>query len=186
MTVELGQRINHRYRHCVGAMIMDQDGRILVGQRANAKADDHSWQMPQGGIDGHETPQEALLRELREEIGTDDITIIAHITPWLYYDLPEELVATFWNGRFLGQKQLWFLVQLNGGAQSVNIETEEPEFRAIQWVDITQVMDHVVPFKHDVYQAVLATFLPYVQRVKTVGSHQQSEPIAIETLASVA
>ncbi|TAE82383.1 MAG: RNA pyrophosphohydrolase [Alphaproteobacteria bacterium] len=187
MGVELGTRLKHRYRRCVGAMIMDEEGRILVGRRVNTLPDDaHSWQMPQGGIDGNETPQDALLRELREEVGTDDVTVIAYIDPWLYYDLPDALIPHFWGGRFFGQQQKWFLVQLNNGAHSINIHTAEPEFHAIEWIEVGQVLEHVVPFKYEVYQAVLGAFLPYVQQVKEKGHGHESLPIIIERLASVA
>jgi putative (di)nucleoside polyphosphate hydrolase len=77
------------YRPGVGIVLLNNDNRVFVGRRIDVEKD--AWQIPQGGIEPGETPREAALRELREEIGTDDVEILAESTRWLYYDVPEEL-----------------------------------------------------------------------------------------------
>ncbi len=143
------------YRECVGMMVLNAEGRVLVGQRIDNRAE--AWQMPQGGIDPEENPHTAARRELREEVGTDDVAILAESADWLTYDLPEELIPTLWEGKFRGQKQRWFLMRLQKGA-SVNIHTDHPEFRAIAWVEAKDLPSLVVPFKKALYAQLLIEF----------------------------
>ncbi len=93
------------YRQGVGLMILNLQGKVLVGQRrdtGNLVTDGASaWQMPQGGIDSNETPWEAALREMKEEIGTINVRLIASSHNWLTYDFPEPLRSTLWGGAFL-------------------------------------------------------------------------------------
>ncbi|TDI57754.1 MAG: RNA pyrophosphohydrolase [Alphaproteobacteria bacterium] len=144
------------YRLCAGMMVINNDGLVFVGARLDNKAD--AWQMPQGGIDEGEDPRQAALRELREEIGTDKVTILAESENWLTYDLPDELYGKMWKGRYGGQKQKWFLMQFTGTDADINIETEHPEFRAWEWAAIDTLPERIVPFKVDLYRQVIALF----------------------------
>ncbi len=163
------------YRPCVGIMLINQSGLVWVGQRIpkwDNDASQHRWQMPQGGIDKGENPNEAALRELREETGTDDASIIGETTEWLTYDLPEDAIGKALKGRYRGQKQKWFAMRFNGSDGDFDIAAdhgEEPEFDSWKWVDIDHLSDLVVPFKRDVYEQVVAEFRPLT------GPHPQDD-----------
>lgn len=146
------------YRPCVGVMLMNREGEIFVGQRRDR--DQEAWQMPQGGIDPGEDPQEAALRELWEETGVtrDKVELVARSKQALPYDLPHELVPNIWKGRYRGQKQTWFLLRFLGEDEDVNIETEHPEFSEWRWLPADELVRSIVPFKRVVYEAVIAEF----------------------------
>jgi putative (di)nucleoside polyphosphate hydrolase len=146
------------YRPCVGLMILDPMGRIFAGQRISGMPD--AWQMPQGGIDEGETPRQAVLRELTEEtgIGESQVEILRQCPEWLAYELPRHLVTKLWNGRYRGQKQLWFAIRFHGSDRDVNIDTAEPEFRTWSWMAQDELVNRIVPFKRDTYARVFAEF----------------------------
>ncbi len=144
------------YRPCVGLMVLNARGEVFVAQRNDMRGE--AWQMPQGGIDKGEAPRDAALRELEEEIGTADAEILAESSDWLSYELPKELVGKVWKGRYQGQRQKWFVLRLRGGDETINIETEHPEFSAWRWVNVSQLVDLAVPFKRDLYQKVVEEF----------------------------
>lgn len=144
------------YRPCVGVMLINQDKKVLVGQRIDNPAD--AWQMPQGGVDDGEDFEKAIYRELMEEIGTDKAAIITQLDDWLYYDLPPELKGKLWGGKFIGQRQRWFLMQFTGKDADINIQTAHPEFKAWKWVDPSMLDQLIVPFKREVYKKVLSKF----------------------------
>jgi putative (di)nucleoside polyphosphate hydrolase len=149
------------YRLGVGAMIVNKDKKIFVGKRKpfkSAPEPQKLWQMPQGGIDLGEDPQAALMRELNEEIGTNDIRIIDETKEWLRYELPNELVPQFFNGAFIGQKQKWYLVFFNGSDRNINIATKEPEFVEWKWVSQKELLELVVDFKAPLYQTLMVKF----------------------------
>jgi putative (di)nucleoside polyphosphate hydrolase len=117
-----------------------------------------AWQMPQGGIDAGETPREAALRELEEEIGTAKAEIMAESRDWLTYELPDWLVPKVWGGRYRGQRQKWFAMHFTGVDADINIATETPEFLDWKWEDINRLPELIVPFKRKLYQDVVAEF----------------------------
>jgi len=114
--------------------------------------------MPQGGIDKGEAPEDAALRELREEIGTDNAEIVAESRHWLHYDLPSHLLGKVWKGRYRGQKQRWFALRFMGQDSDIDVATEHPEFDAWRWVELEDVPALVIPFKRDTYRAVVSEF----------------------------
>ena len=147
------------YRPCVGMLLLNAAGQVFVGRRIDtAKEGDNIWQMPQGGIDKGETPEQAVLREMEEEIGTDKAEIFAESTRWLHYDLPDHLVGKVWKGKYRGQKQRWFALRFLGDDADIDLATEHPEFDAWQWVDLEDVPSLVIPFKRDTYRAVVEEF----------------------------
>jgi len=150
------------YRPNVGVVLINAEGQIFTAQRIDS--DTPAWQMPQGGIDDGEDPCEAALRELEEETGVprDLVTIKAQTADWITYDLPDELIAKLWKGRFRGQKQLWYLMQFHGADTDINIETDHPEFSAWAWLSSAEMIEKIVPFKRAVYQAVVAEFADHL------------------------
>ncbi len=143
------------YRPCVGIMLLNPEGLVLVAERNDAPG---AWQMPQGGIDPEETPAEAAFRELQEEIGTDAAEIMAESPDWVTYDLPPHLVGKVWKGRYRGQRQKWFLMRFIGQDSDIRLDTEHPEFMAWRWAPAAQLPDLIVPFKRAVYEQVVALF----------------------------
>lgn len=150
------------YRPCVGVMVLNAAGEVFVGQRMDRDTD--AWQMPQGGVDPGEDPQEAALRELEEETGItrDLVRIEAQTEGWLPYDLPHDLVPKIWKGRYRGQEQMWFLLRFIGTDDQVNIQTEIPEFSSWRWLLPAQMLEGIVPFKRDVYARVVEEFKPFL------------------------
>lgn len=149
------------YRPCVGVMLLSRDGKVLVGQRLDMPS--AAWQMPQGGIDKGEDPRSAALRELKEEIGTDAVEILAESDGWMRYDLPGDLQGRLWGGRFRGQEQKWYLARFLGQDSDIDLDTEAPEFSAWKWAEPRELPDLIVPFKRDLYRRLLEIFAPYLR-----------------------
>lgn len=152
------------YRRCVGIMLFNDQKKVWIGRRIPSRAGDQSqsfWQMPQGGIDDGETPEDAAMRELAEETGTANCTIIAESQDWLSYDLPPELLGVGLKGRYRGQTQKWFAMRFLGRDDEFDIgagENHEAEFGAWRWADIGELLDLIVPFKRDVYRQLVKEF----------------------------
>jgi putative (di)nucleoside polyphosphate hydrolase len=146
-----------RYRPGVGIMLLNRQGEVFVAHRIDMPALP-AWQMPQGGIDPGETPREAALRELKEEIGTDKAEIIAESRDWLTYDLPAELAGGIWGGRYSGQRQRWFVMRFTGDDHDIDLATRHPEFDIWQWVAPTRLPELIVPFKRQLYMDILTEF----------------------------
>src|SRR4029077_17912507 len=116
------------YRPGVGIMLINGDGLVFVGRRIDMPAGPAAWQMPQGGIDPGETPRQAALRELKEEVGTDKAEILAESAVWHHYDLPPEIAGRMWRGRYRGQRQKLFAMRFTGSDADIDPATEHPEF----------------------------------------------------------
>ncbi len=146
------------YRPCVGMMLVNGAGKVFVGSRLDMPSD--AWQMPQGGIDDGESPRTAALRELYEETGVtaNKTHIIAEMADWLPYDLPPDMVARLWGGRFRGQTQKWFLIKFLGIDADIDLNVHHREFGDWQWVEPAQLPALIVRFKSDLYRRVLNEF----------------------------
>jgi len=144
------------YRPCVGIMLFNRDGKVFVGKRIDQTVE--GWQMPQGGIDKGETPRQAALRELLEEVGTDQAEIIAEMDDWVTYDLPAHLVGVAFKGKYRGQRQKWFALRFTGQDSEIDLTAHEPEFSSFQWVSLDALPELIVPFKRETYKAVIAAF----------------------------
>ena len=147
------------YRPCAGIMLANREGQIFVGKRIDNPGAE-AWQMPQGGIDDGEAPRDAALRELTEETGiaADLVDILAQSADEYYYDLPEELAAQIWKGKYRGQRQHWFLMRFKGDDSAINIATKHAEFSEWKWTDPASVPMLIVPFKKRLYEQVLEEF----------------------------
>ena len=156
----MSERNPPEYRPCVGVMLVNAEGKAFVGKRIDNREGDW-WQMPQGGIDDGEVIETALLREIREEVGAkpEHLEIVTQLPDELFYDLPPELHGTRWGGRYRGQRQSWFLVRFTGTDSDIDLEAHDPpEFCEWKWVEPELLPDLIVPFKRDVYQAIVEGF----------------------------
>ena len=158
------------YRPCVGQMVINRDGLVWIGCRADAKNDAEGrgawWQMPQGGIDDGEDPAAAAIRELYEETNIRSVSLIAEHPRWVNYDLPPDLIGKAWGGRYRGQKQKWFAFRFTGDDSEISIlppPGHDTEFVAWRWAGVDELLDLIVPFKRDVYREVLRDFAKLAQ-----------------------
>ena len=128
------------YRACVGIMVINRDGLIWMGRRADAPDDLEGpgewWQMPQGGIDDGETSDAAALRELFEETGIRNADILACTKGWLTYEFPETIARRAWGGRYRGQKQVWYALRFSGDDSEVNIDPPAGEDHKKEFSDL--------------------------------------------------
>lgn len=144
------------YRPCVGITLFNRDHKVFVGERIDTPG---SWQMPQGGIDAGEDVEAAFFREMREEIGTHNATILKIMAKPLRYDLPPHLQQKLWNGQFRGQEQTWVAGTFTGDDSEIALDAHtEVEFKRWQWISFHDVMDLIVPFKRDTYRSVIQEF----------------------------
>ena len=160
----MSDRDLEQYRPCVGVMLVDGEGKAFVGKRIDNKEGDF-WQMPQGGVDPGEDPGAAVLRELWEESGAkaEHVEVIARLPEELFYDLPDDLKGKLWGGCYVGQRQAWYLARFTGEDGDIDLEAHEPpEFCEWKWVEPALLPELIVPFKREVYSAVVAGFREYL------------------------
>lgn len=162
------------YRPNVGIVLMHPDGRLFWARRVRRDG----WQFPQGGMNTDETPIEAMYRELHEETGLspDHVDVLGATPGWLRYRLPSRAVRRDDKLVCIGQKQVWFLLRLNGCDADVRLDlTEKPEFDSWRWVDFWYPLDHVVMFKRSVYASALGHLAPVARGL--CGAHAVPERV---------
>ena len=144
------------YRPNVAAIVLSSSYpdrcEIFIASRIDVE---DAWQFPQGGIDEGETPKEALYRELKEEIGTNEVEIVAEFPEWVSYDFPQAVADRM--APYDGQTQKYFLVKLKKGAK-IDINTKVPEFSQYKFVKTENLHDYITFFKRTVYKKVLKYF----------------------------
>lgn len=142
------------YRPNVGIILSNQDGELLWARRIGQNA----WQFPQGGIRYDETPEEALYRELEEEIGlrAENVELMGSTRDWLRYRLPKHMVRSHKKPVCIGQKQRWFMLRLLSDDADVRLDcSDKPEFDYWRWVNYWHPLEEVVFFKRTVYEQAL-------------------------------
>ena len=137
-------------REGVGIILLNENNKIFVGKRIDNPND--YWQMPQGGVDRGENSYKAALRELEEETGIKNVSLIKEINGFISYNLPNNLLGIIWKGKYKGQKQKWFIMKFTGKESEINISTNKPEFSDWKWISPETITDKVVDFKLDVYE----------------------------------
>ena len=157
MTASDRPGVERPYRRGVGIMLLNRDNLVFAARRLDMAIE--AWQMPQGGIDADEAPRAAAIRELKEEIGTDDAEILGESRAWLSYDLPAELAATAWGGRYRGQRQKWFAMRFRGRDRDIDLDAAgHAEFSDWHWMAPDEVARGIVVFKRPLYDAVFEEF----------------------------
>jgi|TARA_B110000263_G_C15232497_1_gene475329 putative (di)nucleoside polyphosphate hydrolase len=158
---------NDGFRPNVGIILANERGQVLWAKRVGQDA----WQFPQGGIESHESPEEALYRELMEEIGLgeDSVEVVGSTKGWLRYRLPKRMLRQNASS-FVGQKQKWFLLKMLSDDKTVTFEhTETPEFDLWQWVTYWYPLGQVVSFKQDVYRRAMKELAPHLSKCLASG-----------------
>lgn len=153
------------FRPNVGIILLNRHNQVFWGKRIRS----NSWQFPQGGINTGESPEQAMLRELNEEVGLlpEHVRVIARTKDWLRYEVPDRFVRRESRGFYRGQKQIWFLLQLLGQDSDMNLyTTEHPEFDAWRWSDYWVPLNVVIDFKRDVYKDALKELSIYLPRTE--------------------
>jgi putative (di)nucleoside polyphosphate hydrolase len=151
------------YRPNVGIIVCNAQNQVFWGKRVNQ----HAWQFPQGGINAGETPEQAMFRELEEEVGLQPahVRILGRTREWLRYDVPTHWTRRDSRGRYRGQKQIWVFVGRAGRACDVSLRASgHPEFDAWRWNEYWVPMDMVVDFKREVYRLALGELERYLHK----------------------
>jgi putative (di)nucleoside polyphosphate hydrolase len=142
------------YRPNVGIILVNSRNEVFWGKRIR----EHSWQFPQGGIKRGESPEQAMFRELHEEVGLrpEHVRVIGRTREWLRYDVPQHWVRREWRGHYRGQKQIWFLLKLVGRDTDIDLRASgHPEFDAWRWNEFWVPLEAVIEFKREVYSLAL-------------------------------
>jgi putative (di)nucleoside polyphosphate hydrolase len=165
------------FRPNVGIILLNAQNEVWWGKRVR----EHSWQFPQGGIKFGETPEQAMYRELEEEVGlrAEHVKVVGRTRDWLRYEVPDHFIKREIRGHYRGQKQIWFLLRMVGRDCDINLRmTDHPEFDAWRWHDYWVPLDVVIEFKRDVYQRALQELSRYLNRPAGDAPHRpQRNPV---------
>jgi putative (di)nucleoside polyphosphate hydrolase len=161
------------YRPNVGIILANDRDEVFWGKRVNQ----HAWQFPQGGIKQGETPEQAMYRELEEEVGLQPahVRILGRTRHWLRYEVPERWARREWRGAYRGQKQIWYLLRMQGRDCDVKLRSsEKPEFDAWRWLDYWVPLEHVIEFKREVYRQALGELRRYLGADRRRRTHREA------------
>ena len=153
------------FRPNVGIVIANDSGQLLWARRIGGR---DAWQFPQGGINPGEQPEQALYRELEEEVGLSAtaVEVIACTRGWLRYRLPKRFLRKGEEPLCIGQKQKWYLLKLLADDTAISLaDNAKPEFDHWQWVSYWYPLNQVVYFKREVYRRALK------ELAQPLGSH---------------
>lgn len=147
------------YRPNVGIILCNRENQVFWARRCGQ----NGWQFPQGGINPQETPEQALFRELNEEVGLapEHVHILGRTKDWLHYDIPSQFCRSPRSSRFRGQKQIWFLLRFLGREEHVRLNVcDRPEFDRWRWEEYWSTLEQIVDFKRGVYEQALRELEP--------------------------
>ena len=153
-----------KYRDAVGIMIINSKRKVLLGYRAWTQTSKYHWQMPQGGIDEGETPEQAAWREMYEETGlTQNVCqLIGTSQYWYTYDIVPKA-----KRKIDGERQKWFLFLFTGTNKDLNLKIQKkPDFIRFRWAEPERAPCLIIPFKKQVYEQVLAEFTPIIEKLQ--------------------
>ena len=156
------------YRDAVGIMIINSKKKLFLAYRAWTQNSQYHWQMPQGGIDEGETPEQAAWREMYEETGLtqDTCQLIAESQNWYSYDIPKKS-----KRKIDGERQKWFLFLFTGKNKEINLRIQKkPEFIRFRWAEAEKAPHLIIPFKKEVYNQVLAEFMPLIEQLEITSN----------------
>lgn len=159
------------YRLNVGIIIANENDHIFWGRRVGQQA----WQFPQGGVAPNESAQEAMFRELKEEVGLDkkDVEILGVTKHWLKYRLPKQYLRQGNKPMVIGQKQKWFILRLVSPEQKIRLDLcDTPEFDSWRWVELSLPANEVIYFKRQVYRQALKELSPLLSKDGLHRRHQ--------------
>lgn len=164
------------FRPNVGIILINARNEVFWGKRIG----EHSWQFPQGGIKYGETPEQAMYRELHEEVGLlpEHVRIVGRTRDWLRYEVPDKFIRREIRGHYKGQKQIWFLLRMAARDCDICLRaTDHPEFDAWRWSQYWVPLDAVIEFKREVYQMALTELSRFLHRgqrapLSPYGNHQ--------------
>lgn len=162
------------YRLNVAMILSNAEGKVLIAKRSGMNA----WQFPQGGLLPNETPDQALFRELKEEIGLTetDVKILGFTKDWLRYRLPKRYIRTHSLPLCIGQKQKWYMLKLLTEENKISLlHCNPPEFEAWRWVDYWYPLKEVVSFKKDVYRQALLELSPLLKKASNKPKDEESK-----------
>jgi len=149
------------YRANVGIILTNKDNKVFLARRIGQDG----WQFPQGGINHNENPEQAMFRELYEEVGLfpEDVKVVAQTDDWVRYDLPKRLIRNRQKPLCIGQKQRWFLLRLVSEESKIKLDlSHSPEFDSWRWVNYWHPVREVISFKRSVYKQALKELAPFL------------------------
>lgn len=154
--------MEYPYRKCAGAVLFNEEGKVLICARNDLKHDD--WQFPQGGIEDGETAVEAARRELFEETSVKSVQFVTALEEGQRYTFPEFILEKRKKRGIHnpGQDLYWCLFRFTGKDSEINLNTAEPEFRKYEWVTLDEAVKRVVDFKKTAYEKMAAAFSPFI------------------------